>query len=299
MPTVRNEREEEGSPTVSTERRGEGGEHEGPVIRDRRRIDPSTGAVREQAEAPTSAAPGQAGSGAGSAAGTAAPVGADEVARLNSQLAERTADVQRIHAEYANYRKRVERDRVAVREQALANVLAELVPVLDDIGRARDHGELTGGFKSVAESFESILGKLGLERFGERGDPFDPNVHEALMHSYSNEVAEPTCVEILQPGYSVAGRVLRAARVAVAEPSAEPGARSSADQAQAPGPAPEPAAEAGAPGGSTSGGESGRAHGGAPPTGDPKPGQAGQPRGKHAKPTGRHAKPAPGQEPTV
>jgi molecular chaperone GrpE len=135
-----------------------------------------------------------------------------------TQLAERTADLQRLQAEYANYRKRVERDRVAVREQALANVLAELLPVLDDIGRAREHGELSGGFKSVADSFESAVAKLGLVSYAEKGDPFDPVVHEALMHSYSDKVSEPTCVQILQPGYKIGDRILRPARVAVAEP---------------------------------------------------------------------------------
>jgi molecular chaperone GrpE len=134
------------------------------------------------------------------------------------RLAERTADLQRVQAEYANYRKRVERDRVAVREQALANVLSGLVPILDDIGRAREHGELNGGFKSVAESVEATTAKLGLESFGEAGEPFDPRVHEALMHSYSAGVSEPTCVQILQPGYRVGDRILRPARVAVAEP---------------------------------------------------------------------------------
>ena len=121
-------------------------------------------------------------------------------------------------AEYANYRKRVERDRVAVREQALANVLYGLLPVLDDIGRAREHGELVGGFKSVAESLEATVAKLGLDSFGEQGEPFDPKVHEALMHSHSPDVSEATCVQILQPGYRVGDRVLRPARVAVAEP---------------------------------------------------------------------------------
>jgi molecular chaperone GrpE len=149
---------------------------------------------------------------------------ADEAA---SQLAERTADLQRLQAEYANYRKRVERDRMAVREQALANVLTELLPVLDDIGRAREHGELVGGFKSVAESIEAAAVKLGLTSYGEDGDPFDPRLHEALMHSYSGDVTEATCVRILQPGYKVADRILRPARVAVEEPwdgdgSAEP-----------------------------------------------------------------------------
>ncbi len=145
---------------------------------------------------------------------------------LTDRLAERTADLQRLQAEYANYRKRVERDRIAVREQALANVLNELVPVLDDIGRARAHGELAGGFKSVGESLEGIAAKLGLTSFGEAGDPFDPTLHEALMHSYSPDVTEPTAVQILQPGYKVGERIIRPARVAVAEPggdTAEPG----------------------------------------------------------------------------
>ena len=136
-------------------------------------------------------------------------------------LAERTADLQRLQAEYANYRKRVERDRLAVREQALANVLHELLPVLDDIGRAREHGELTGGFKSVADSLEGIVSKLGLTAYGENGDPFDPTLHEALLHSYSADVSEPTCVQILQPGYRVGDRIIRPARVAVAEPAGE------------------------------------------------------------------------------
>jgi molecular chaperone GrpE len=135
-----------------------------------------------------------------------------------SQLAERTADLQRLQAEYANYRKRVERDRTAVRERALANVLTELLPVLDDIGRAREHGELSGGFKSVAESLESAVGKLGLVAYGEKGDAFDPVVHEALMHSFSDEVDLATCVQILQPGYKIGERILRPARVEVAEP---------------------------------------------------------------------------------
>ena len=106
-----------------------------------------------------------------------------------------------------------------MREQALATVLSGLLPVLDDVGRAREHGELVGGFKSVAESLESAVAKLGLDSFGEQGEPFDPKVHEALMHSYSPDVTEPTCVQILQPGYRVGDRVLRPARVAVAEPS--------------------------------------------------------------------------------
>jgi molecular chaperone GrpE len=150
---------------------------------------------------------------------------------LAAKLAERTADLQRVQAEYANYRKRVDRDRAAVRELALAGILAELLPVLDDIGRAREHGELTGGFKSVAESFESAVTKLGLAPFGEPGEAFDPKVHEALLHSYSPDVSEPTCVQVLQPGYRVGERILRPARVAVAEPADPTGARPAGDDA--------------------------------------------------------------------
>jgi molecular chaperone GrpE len=99
------------------------------------------------------------------------------------------------------------------------NILTNLLPVLDDIGRARDHGELEGGFKSVADALESAVGKLGLERFGEPGDPFDPSVHEALTHTHSDEVSEPTAVQVFQPGYRIGTRVVRPARVGVAEPA--------------------------------------------------------------------------------
>jgi molecular chaperone GrpE len=185
--------------------------------------------------------------GAASSATAAAPAtdAVDAaVAKATTMLAERTADLQRLQAEYANYRKRVERDRLAVREQALANVLNELVPVLDDIGRAREHGELTGGFKSVGESLEGIAFKLGLTQFGESGDPFDPTLHEALMHSYSADVTEPTAVQILQPGYKVGERIIRPARVAVAEPGGDAPEHSGGDAA--------PAAEEASEGGDTS-----------------------------------------------
>jgi molecular chaperone GrpE len=143
--------------------------------------------------------------------------------QARTALSERTADLQRLQAEYQNYRRRVERDRIAVKEIAIASLLTELLPVLDDIGRARDHGELVGGFKSVAESLETVAAKLGLQQFGKEGEPFDPLVHEALMHSYSPDVTQTTCVQILQPGYRIGERNLRPARVAVAEP--QPGSQ--------------------------------------------------------------------------
>ena len=154
--------------------------------------------------------------------------GGPQAADLASQLAERTADVQRLQAEYANYRKRVDRDRVTVREQAVAATLSELLPVLDAIGQAREHGELSGGFKSVADSLQAAVGKLGLVSYGQRGDAFDPKIHEALTHTYSPDVTEDTCVEIFQPGYKVGERILRPARVAVAAPATGPDGSSNA-----------------------------------------------------------------------
>ena len=142
----------------------------------------------------------------------------NELQSAQAELGERTADLQRLQAEYVNYRRRVERDRIAMAEMALGKVLTGLLPVLDDIGRARDHGELEGGFRQVAESLENSLAKLGLEQFGTAGELFDPNVHEALMHTVSPDVEEDTCVEILQPGYRLGDRILRVARVTVAQP---------------------------------------------------------------------------------
>jgi molecular chaperone GrpE len=158
---------------------------------------------------------------------TAAPAAApeaeaeDEAERLARELGERTADLQRLQAEYLNYKRRVDRDRTAAREQATAATLASLLPVLDDLDRAREHGELTGGFKAVAESLERTIAGLGLERFGTAGEEFDPRVHEALMSDYSAEVSVTTAATILQPGYRIGDRIVRPARVAVAEPSGE------------------------------------------------------------------------------
>jgi molecular chaperone GrpE len=229
---------------------------EGPVIRDRRRIDPLTGAVREPQPA---AAPGPA-PGAATGAPTGTPTGAAvdgsgplgpaadaRVAELEAAVAERTADLQRLQAEYLNYKRRVERDRGVVREVAVAGVVTALLPVLDDIGRAREHGELDGGFKAVAESVERTLGGLGLEAFGSVGDRFDPRVHEALTAGYSDDVDGPTCQAVLQSGYRIGERILRPARVAVVEPTAwlEP----TDDVAGGTGAAAEPATAAPAPAG--------------------------------------------------
>jgi molecular chaperone GrpE len=196
------------------------------------------GAGGQRPAAPGNGGPAAAGPAGPAAAGGDASASSAATEDALARLAERTADLQRLQAEYANYRKRVERDRMAVREQALANVLSGLLPVLDDIGRAREHGELSGGFKSVADSLEATAAKLGLTPYGEAGDPFDPTLHDALMHSYSADVTEPTCVQILQPGYKVGDRIVRPARVAVAEPAegTEPAAEDTdAEQDDSPG----------------------------------------------------------------
>jgi molecular chaperone GrpE len=195
-------------------------EAEAPTrIRDRRRIDPRTGAVRIPPDGPAPSTPPGPPPASDAPAGPSGPAAAAGGGDSAAALAERTADLQRVKAEYDNYRRRVERDRSAVAEQALASVLVGLLPTLDDIARARAHGEVEGGFKLVADGIEGTLTKLGLTAFGEVGEPFDPTWHEALMHSYSAEVTEPTCVEILQPGYRLGDRILRPARVAVAEPA--------------------------------------------------------------------------------
>ena len=129
-----------------------------------------------------------------------------------------TADLQRLQAEYANYRKRVERDRAVASEVATAAVLTELLATLDDIERAASHGELTGGFKAVADQLASITNRFGLEKYGVEGEAFDPQIHEALMHETSADIAVATATKILQPGYKYKERILRPARVAVTEP---------------------------------------------------------------------------------
>ena len=140
-----------------------------------------------------------------------AEVEVDEVAVL-------TSDLQRIQAEYSNYRKRVDRDRITANEITTAIVLSEFLPVLDDISRAEEHGELTGGFKAVADQLETITTKLGLTKFSDVDVPFDPNIHEALMHSTSPDVTETSVTQVLQPGFKFKDRVIRPARVAVTDP---------------------------------------------------------------------------------
>jgi molecular chaperone GrpE len=138
--------------------------------------------------------------------------------QLRNGLDELTRDLQRVTAEYANYRKRVDRDRALAGEQATGTVLTQLLPVLDDLDRARNHGDLVGPFASVADQLSAVLGKFGLTAFGDVGDPFDPTLHEAVAHTSSPDVTETSCIEIMRRGYLLGERLLRPALVAVADP---------------------------------------------------------------------------------
>ena len=185
------------------------------VIRDKRRIDPTSGAVRAPAgEQPAGAASGaRPGEDQMSEQETAAPS-----SDLEKQLTERTEDLQRVTAEYANYRRRVDRDRSLVVDQAAERFAAQLFPIVDDIERARDHDELVGGFKLVADRILGLLDGLGVEAFGKAGDPFDPALHEAVIHDTSADVQVPTATTVLRQGYRRGDRVLRTAMVAVTDP---------------------------------------------------------------------------------
>jgi molecular chaperone GrpE len=193
------------------------GEEPHVVVRDRRRIDPETGQVRPPSAVDEAADGEPAGRHAADP-----PVGEptdefDGRQELQAQLDERTGDLQRLTAEYANYRKRVERDREAVVASAKAALAGELLSVLDDVERAAAHGDLTGAFKAVAEKLVAVLQRAGLQPFGQDGEPFDPSVHEAVQHDTSPDVAGPTVTAVLRRGYRFNDRVVRAALVGVTD----------------------------------------------------------------------------------
>lgn len=223
------------------QRPAEGDGEPAPVIRDKRRIDPQTGEVRRPEGAgdpgtdlagdqsaeqsspeqsgpekamPEKATPEQSGPETGDSAEGLDPLGGAAAALAE----ERLADLQRLQAEYANYKKRVDRDRALSRQGGVEAVVLDLLPVLDSIEAAREHDELTGGFKLVAEELERLTGKYGLAVYGEVGDVFDPNVHEALMHVPLPGVEVTTVSAVMQKGVRLNDRVLRPARVGVAEP---------------------------------------------------------------------------------
>ena len=144
--------------------------------------------------------------------------GSEELAAAQAKVGALTDDLQRLQAEYVNYKRRVDRDRELVKQNAVFAVLSSMLPVLDDLDRAREHGELEGGFKAVADSLERIVAAHGLVKFGAPGDEFDPRFHEALMHSHSPDVTTTTCQNIVSAGYRMGDRVVRPAKVTVVDP---------------------------------------------------------------------------------
>lgn len=202
-------------------------DNESPVIRDNRVVDPQTGEVRtpdaggHHTEAGVPMADGD-GESAGEAARAAEVAGTAEAGLASAAQAlaqERLADLQRLNAEYVNYRKRVDRDRGVEYARGVSDVVDAVIPVLDDIDAARRHEELTGPFAAIAEKLETVLAqRFDVERYGEAGEEFDPNVHEALMHATSEDAEVTAVAQVLQPGYRAGGRIVRAARVAVVGP---------------------------------------------------------------------------------
>ncbi|MFC3953072.1 nucleotide exchange factor GrpE, partial [Aeromicrobium fastidiosum] len=151
---------------------------------------------------------------------TPEPAEAPAEPSAEQQLAERTLDLQRLQAEYVNYKRRVDRDRELVRAQGEAAVLQSLLTVLDDIARADEHGELTGGFKAVADALQQAVVKHKLESFGAKGDAFDPSLHEAVFHAGESADVEVTSIDtVMRTGYRHGDRVLRPATVGVVDPA--------------------------------------------------------------------------------
>jgi molecular chaperone GrpE len=169
-------------------------------------VDPAAAVAEEETEAGTDLA------------GEAANDVVADLAGAQAHIAALTDDIKRVQAEYQNYKRRVDRDRELVQENARFSILSALLPVLDDIDRAREHGEVEGGFKAVADSLDRIVAGQGLVKFGAPGDEFDPRFHEALMHAHSSDVTTTTCQHVVKAGYQIGDRVVRAAQVTVVDP---------------------------------------------------------------------------------
>jgi molecular chaperone GrpE len=213
--------------------------HDEPVIRDKRRIDPETGQVRQPApdadeatDAAADTAAASAPADAADAAAASAPADADEdvltvddilnaaQAEVQEPTDEHLADLKRVTAEYANYRKRTEANREVERERAVGAAVAVLLPVLDDLDRAEKHGDLEGDapFATIAAKLRTAVEKLGLTPFGVAGEPFDPQRHEAIFQQPSDEVEVDTVADVVETGYTLGGTLLRAAKVVVKTP---------------------------------------------------------------------------------
>lgn len=204
---------------------------EEPVIRDKRRIDPKTGEVRKPDGAGEQPAP-EAAPEATDAAASASTEADEEVltvddilnaaqAEVQEPSDEHLADLKRVTAEYANYRKRTEANREVERERAVGAAVAVLLPVLDDLDRAEKHGDLEGDapFATIAAKLRAAVEKLGLKPFGEVGEPFDPQRHEAIFQQHSDEVDTDTVADVVETGYTLGGSLLRAAKVVVKTPA--------------------------------------------------------------------------------
>lgn len=198
-------------------------EQEPIVIRDKRRVNDPSGSPRTpeaSSDSPEdrSAEPGTEDASAATEPGVPTEEELTEIDRLTKELAERTGDLQRVHAEYANYRKRTDRERAELINMGQSSLLAKLLPVLDDIDRADQHGDLTGGFKNVADSLRKVLADAGLEEFGTEGDEFDPQIHQAVSQQPSPDTEAEVLAAVMRKGYRQGDRVLREAMVAVKVP---------------------------------------------------------------------------------
>jgi molecular chaperone GrpE len=225
---------------MTTEGNDQSSEEPGFTFSDKRRVDPNTGEVRPEADEQSASAeadaeqaadPNAAQGGAGAAA-DASDLGVDIPADASgledaeaapepepgSEAAAHLADLKRINAEYAAYRMRADRERERAATGGTIKVVEALIPVLDEVKLARENGDVTGPFETHVNKLVEALNKVGVEQYGEVGDAFDPNLHEALMQQPSDEVDGPTVFMVMQPGYRLGDRVIRAARVGVQQP---------------------------------------------------------------------------------
>lgn len=197
-------------------------DEEAPRVTDKRRIDPETGRLREPT--PEEAVLAEAEQAATAAEETVMLEGLVEAQKLAAErldeLQRRNADYFNLEQQYSAYVKRSKSENAAAVSTGVASVAEALISVLDDIELARQHGDLVGPFASIAEKLEATLARFGIERYGAAGEAFDPTVHEALMHGHAADVTEPTVQQVLQPGYRMGERIIRAARVAVVDPEA-------------------------------------------------------------------------------
>ncbi|WP_349866037.1 nucleotide exchange factor GrpE [Leifsonia sp. WHRI 6310E] len=199
-------------------------EREEPIIRDKRRIDPETGKVREPSEHDLSH---EELVDVGPAAEEGPVLSDDDLDVLSGQTtsdalaAERLADLQRVTAEYANYRKRTEANREVERERAVSEAVKGLIPVLDDLERAEKHGDLTEGsaFATIAAKLRTNVERLGLTPYGEKGEPFDPQIHEAIFQQPTPGVTVDTVADVVETGYRLGSTTVRVAKVVVAVPA--------------------------------------------------------------------------------